>query len=219
MGLAIGKAIDCIDGTDAAKHKMRAKMLFLQKTGKNHTERFFQEVSEDNDPTRFKIGKTLEKYAASTIMTAEHSSQLKKTVENIVHGVVKSIDEAEIIIAVVVGAIDGMLDQKIEGESIEKKVYTVRLEGLSLHRIDIFLHQCEFSAKGMIADYESLFVYAYTVSTIGQKITKQDLEGFISEYVPDVDKHGKKLSPEELTDNQIKMFNKIKPFIELTPED
>jgi len=216
MGLAIGKAMDAIDGTDAAKEEERQKMKSLKETGDNLVKKFFEGIRQEDDPKKFKIGKIITEFPMVTLMTKADSSNVQKTVGNIVHEMVKGGDVADMITAVVVGGLEGLLGEKIGGSIVEKTLYTVKLEGIGLQRIDIFMYQNEFSADGMIGTYESLFVYAYTISTIGQQITKQDLDTFISLWVPDVDKDGKKLDPEELIAKQTKIFKMLEPCIQTT---
>ena len=207
MGKEISKFLG-IDDQAQEQKEVKAQMRLLQTMGTGMVNKFYQNVRLDNDPEKFKIGKIMTSASNISIMATVNSDGLKKAANDVIDGLEKG--EIASVLKTVVGTAIDALFASTTGAISEKSVYSVKLNGIGLERIDIYLYHYDFSSCGMLQGHEqNLMVYAYTVSTVGGPITGQDLKDFVSLSVSDKDEDGKPLTEEELILKQLKIFKML----------
>lgn len=163
---------------DAAEKKMVDNLKLLQELGESKLKAFFDKIQFQGDKHKFALGMMLTQYSQICVLATNSAGPLKDAVSKVVSDVTNG-DIGGLITTLVDTGIDAMFASS-RGSVAEKQMYTVKLNGIGIERIDIYMYQYDISVSGLIAKKKSLFVYGYAISTIGQRITAPQLADIIS---------------------------------------
>jgi len=135
---------------------------------------------------KFQIGKILTEIGEVTVDASTDAKDLNAAVSKIVDDVAQGAI-GDLIKTVVQTGIKALIADA-KGSVSEKFLYTIRLNGLALERIDIYLYRYELQSKGLITMGHNCFVYGYAISTIGEEITRAALTDLVANNMSDPSK-------------------------------
>ena len=154
-----------------------AKIQLLEEMGHRLIKQFQEHARlEKNDPFEFAMGKIITERSAIQLLSSQNTDDLKKSVVKIVRDFAEG-EIADGICDIARKGIDALMASTV-GSVSETQQYTVKLNAISVQRVDFYMYQYDFAAAGLIKDYSRLFVYAYTISTI-QNVTPNLLRSVI----------------------------------------
>jgi hypothetical protein len=163
---------------DDQSRKIEANLRILQTMAQGKLDNFFSELKLGEDKLKFRIGKVLTEYSEIFVMETSDAEPLKKGVDGVINSIVGG-GIAGTVKKVVKLGIDAMIASG-SGTIAEKRLYTIRLQGIGLQRIDIYLFQYDISVSGLVAGKESVFAYAYAISLLSEYITRSELAAIIA---------------------------------------
>ena len=183
MGLSastIRKAAEA--SAEAGKKEESARIQLLEEMGHRVIKHFQDKVRlERNDSFEFKLGRILTERYEIRILSSESTKDFKK----FAHGIVSDVAKGDIfhgISGVVEEGIDALMTSAV-GSVSEVHRYAVKLNAISVERLDFYMYQYDFAASGLIKQHSKLLVYAYTTSTV-QNVTPKLLRNAISLALP-----------------------------------
>jgi len=197
------------------RERLKANLGILQTMAQGKLDTFFSELKLGEDKRKFRIGEVLTQCSEIYIEDTNTAQPLKARAAAVVKSVVGGAISSTIQNVVCRG-----IDAMFASESFpiaEKKLYTVRIKGIELQRIDIYLFQYDISVSGLIPEKKSVFAYAYAISLVPGHITRSELAAFIAESFGPIDSDDEKgMFQEEmqLIKEQMALYDKLKPLIE-----
>ena len=185
MGANASHARQEILQQDKEKAKETADQIaVLQELGRNVIEKFQARVRAEKDPLQYGIGKIVTERSSILLVTKTHQEETKNNVKKIVDHIAEG-EIGDLITTIVCQGIDAMV-ASASGSVAEKKLYAVKLDGISVERIDVYLYQYEVEVQGVETNYQKLFVYTYFISTI-ENVTRKMLRSLISLSLPETE--------------------------------
>jgi len=161
-----------------AEVETNAKLKMLQELGESKLKNFFDNIQLQGHKHKFDLGMMLTQYSQVCVLASNTADPLKEHASAVVKEVTKG-DIGGLISTLVDAGIDAMFASS-QGSVAEKQMYTIKLNGIGIERVDVYLYQYDISVSGLIKNQKSLFAYGYAVSTIGQAITGAQLADIIS---------------------------------------
>lgn len=168
---------------EAAEEKTDGILKMLQELADAKIQQFQSKVRSDSDRHEFKTGKILTEYSEVHLLDDSNTEEIKGFVEGIVDDIASG-HISKVITKVIKGGIDAMYATS-KGEVCEKSLYTIKLDGIGLQRIDVYMYSYDLTSVGFASEHKSLFVYAYAISTLGEQVKRSDLSSMISQMFAD----------------------------------
>jgi len=216
MGTAASMAKKTVTGpTDKAIADTKEQLDMMIEMANSRLNAYQQKLRIGEYAHQFQIGKVLLKSSSVTVSTSTGYKPLlegmNKMVSDVAHGEI-----AKTISTAVEMGMKAMFASS-SGNVSEKTMYCVKLDGMALCLIDIYMYSYDVSAAGLATIQKQVFAHAYQVSTIAPPITKEDLSDLIGMMYTTADNSiaGNIAAVQE----QMKLFNVLWPIFSRDTDD